>query len=233
MPSRRARRSRRSRAGRARGSDTAPSRDAPRAPPRALQSMTIAPSANAATYSIRSSIVGSAQWTSSMQTSSGRSLARPSSIRRTPQKTSSLGTDQLRASDRGADAFERGIRVVEIADLVRDAVEPAQSRDELHQRPVRDARAVGQAASGSDERVPREASCELLGEARLADPGRPDDRDETAGARRKGGRRRSRAPRAPCHDRRDGRRAGGRSRQPSHRPPRVAGVRRARSCPSR
>ena len=61
-------------------------------------------SPNAATYSTRSSIVGSAQWMSSRQTSSGRSWARLSSTRLMPQKSSSLGATSADSPSRGREA---------------------------------------------------------------------------------------------------------------------------------
>ena len=108
-----ARPSRRPRAGRARRAGTcaqvgrASSRSG-----RALQSSTIGPTPNATTYSRRSSIVGSAQWMSSRQTSSGRSCGE--ALEHSPDAPEELVArcDERRLSDCRAKSLERGGGVV-------------------------------------------------------------------------------------------------------------------------
>ena len=56
----------------------------------------------------------------------------------------------------------------------------ARGNEDLAQRPVGDALAVGQAAAGEHVRLAVQVSCNLEGEPRLADAGRAEHRDEPA-----------------------------------------------------
>ena len=110
--------------------------------------------------SIRSSSVGSAQWMSSMTSTSGRSRARSRAPCAPPRRSPPglLRRARPRARPRRAAA------------------------EDLPERPVGDALAVGQAAADEDVGLAAQSRRELAGEARLADARRAEHRDEPAAA---------------------------------------------------
>ena len=161
-----------------------------------------------ATCSIRSSSVGSAQLTSSKTTTSGRSRASDSNSRRTAQK---------RLLGRAARAVPADDRAHALGDdrRVRASDEPPRSRRATSSSPNAWAtisaigRKVipspyGQAAAGEDARAVAELGRPLREQARLADAGRAEDREEVAGAalHRAGERVLEEPPLAPAADHR-------------------------------
>ena len=130
---------------------------------------TIGPVANATMYSRRSSIVGSAQWRSSRQTSNGRRRAIPSSTRRTPQKSSSPGHARSDSPIADTQPLERQRRRRPALDEASNLVEPAEISDELDERPVRDPRAVREAAARHDAARPLVTLRDLARQPRLPD----------------------------------------------------------------
>ena len=105
------------------------------------------------TCSTRSSSVGSAQWTSSRTTSSGRSRARSSKSRRTAQKSSSGGAAPVAAEH--AKTLDTSAASGSLAHRFRHRLLAAETLDELRQRPEGDPVAVGEAAARGDGRVRR------------------------------------------------------------------------------
>ena len=77
--------------------------------------------------------------------------------------------DQLLVAEKSTDRLRRGCIRLDCRELL----------DDLHDRPVGDALAVGQAAPADDECVERAE--ELGRQAGLADPGGPEDREQLAG----------------------------------------------------
>ena len=124
-----------------------------------------ASSSSSAAASTRSRNVSSPHWMSSNTTTSG---ACSSSSLRNAQAISSALAASVALAEQRADRRRRS----------RVGGKRAQLLDHLDHRPVGDALAVGKAAAAHDARVDRR---ERLGhEARLADPGLADDRDQLA-----------------------------------------------------
>ena len=147
---------------------------------RARQSSRIgAPLENATTYSIRSSSVGSAQWTSSTIRTSGRSRAdRLEQPAHRPE-----GLDRLRrpAATPIAPSTWRAIsRPRPRSRAAPRALAPLAARellDDLGERAVGDPVAVGKAATDGDGGLAGDVGDELAREAGLPDPRRPHDGD--------------------------------------------------------
>ncbi len=129
------------------------------------------------TCSMRSRSVGSAQWTSSRTTTTGRRRESVSNSRRTAQKSSS--GDPCRARQR-AEALDDERAVGLLPNGVRDRVLAAERAQELGEGPEGDPVAVREAAPREDGRVVANLRRELGRKPRLTDAGGAEDGDEPA-----------------------------------------------------
>ena len=147
--------------------------------------------AHARPCSTRSSSVGSAQWMSSSTATSGRSAARTSNSRRTPQNISStaytLGTSPM------ADATRSAASAISPASATAARAQSGRivlgdvgcERTALRgEQPERDALAVGQAAAVHHHHQGAGARDELAQQPRLADARLAQHRDHPPGAGR-------------------------------------------------
>ena len=199
-----------------------PSRGAPRAARAApMHSRTTGASrARSATCSTRSRKVGSAHWRSSITITSGRSRASASNRRRTAQKISSLvAAGRAAETDAYPPARRRSARPSARRRAERrwlrgrsppERPPPRRSdlADDLRERPVRDALAVGQAAAAQDARAPAEPVDEVVPRGATSRRPRPRARSPDGTRGRPPPRpRRSTAPRSAGHAPRAGSRA--------------------------
>ena len=141
---------------------------------------------HSAMCSIRSSSPGSAQWMSSKTATSSRSAARASKSLRIAQWVSS-GEAVAPASPRNSASRSDTIATSSVLPEERldprahlggtlRVADPGDRREHLHDRPVRDAVPVGQALAADHDGRLREIGEEPLGQPRLPDAGRPQDR---------------------------------------------------------
>ena len=100
--------------------------------------------------------------------------------RRTAQKTSVLGAARLGGAGRGAETLEHDVAVVGLGEEGGHGLDAAEVRDELLQRPERDAGPVREAAPGRDVRDVLEPRRELACEPGLPDPRGPEQHDDAA-----------------------------------------------------
>ena len=145
---------------------------------RAMHSTTIGASRERSlTCSIRSRNVGSAQWRSSNTTTSGRrreTLRRASGSPRRSSRSSRPSSHRVRApGDTGHDQVRFRLTFELDGDhrcgRFRRAIQAGDVGDDLGQRPVRDALAVGQAVSSHHSCLVVEPSDELADESGLPD----------------------------------------------------------------
>ena len=134
-------------------------------------------------YSTRSSSVGSAQWTSSRTTTSGRERASDSKNRRTAQKSSPVVRRPF------AEAGELGHALGDQAALLVAFEQSGDRRlgplrghlaDDLGERQVGRSLAVGDAAADEDRRLSAERGYELGNQPCLADAGLSEHRYDAA-----------------------------------------------------